>query len=1093
MPFEAWGTSDKLYLTGPGRPFGYGLLLVYGLMFAYLLYRQRQDFRHWSSPEWSWAVALWAAAILCSQLFPISLSFDWQLAPLSAAQNPVTRVTLLTAVPLLLAGVVLNPGAALIAGFASGLATSLAESHQLFDPFHFALAAWLAATWLQQNYSDRIYRWLRHPVVSGGLAFSLIALLVAPATYAAVSTSSSRLAALDLALSTTNSHVGLLFIEGAFGGLLVWLILLGVPQLRPSHALRPSPERSSLSRHLLNTFIRFAIILAVLMVTVVFGVSTAVATRLVTNQMRHDAQAVSAEIPDFQARLQNLLTQYSQDQTLLSDNPAEKEKSLRQMFRANPLYRRILLVNADETITAAFPEADTPLHLTDLEQAAMRAVLASSAPNITSAQDRGDEHVLSFVVPVMDADQRPAAVLIGRVPGLSLDNLIIGLQGTVGEGSGYIVDEQSRIIAHPDSNSLLNYWYSPITAAPLGSSNAKSGVTFQGRRGDTNARELVYYVSGDNHPWTVVLTVPYEVVLRLALNIAEPLLVVLVVVMGAFYINLALVGRNITRPLQELVQAAKAIASGRTWNVPPETAVTREDEVGQLSQAFAQMQRALKNRLEELSLLLSVSHDVSASIDINQGMPAILRGGLRGTGATGACAIVFNPSGGNPLTFGEGPSATAMQTLNRVLATRLRDVPELVLSNPAQIRAELNLAEDFPLPVPALIAFALRWRDRFQGVVWMGYRQPHRFSQAERNLLSTLASQSSILVENARLYATADSGWRRLAAVLASTQNAVIVTDQTNRVLLVNRATERIFQLNASEVMGRAVTDVITQVRLVEALTRTDQTVQNQELEVDGRTYFINTAPVVSNEGQALGHVAVLQDITHYKEMDSLKSDLMKTVSHELRNPLTVIRGYVTMLPSSGEINARQQEFIDRTIQNIDGMSQMVTDFLDLKRIEAGQDIRFTQIDVPRFIDHLAEDFKIYLLSIGIKLQVEVIPDIPPIYADPDLLRRALSNYLTNGAKYAPQGRQITLRAEQMNGEVIFSVKDQGPGIPPESQMRLFEMFYRVKQRGTEKVKGSGIGLALVKSVAEKHGGRAWCHSEVGQGSTFFLAVPIVE
>ncbi|MCA9971866.1 MAG: HAMP domain-containing protein, partial [Anaerolineales bacterium] len=1014
-------------------------------------------------------------------------------APLAVARNPVTTLTLFTAVPFLLAGILFNPAVALIAGLFSGLGQALGQTHALFDLFHMAFAAWLAAAWMQQRFTGRLYAWLRQPILSGALATSLVALLIGLATFVDIDAAAGNLAALDLALSTANSNFWPLLIEGAFGGGLAMLVLMGLPQLRQTPQLVPPPEKRSLRRYLLTTFIRFATLLTVLLVTVVFNLSINVSTRLVVNQMRHDANTVSADIPRFQADLQNLLLQYADDDTLLNGDVASSQRSLRQMYRTTPLYRRILLVDANEQIRAYYPDDTADVALTELEQAAIASTLASSAPEMAPAQAQNDEHVLSFVVPVLDAQGQPAAVLVGRIPELSLDSLIVGLQGTVGQGSGYIVDENGRIIAHPNPDWLLGYWRSPLPAAPLGSSAATAGVSYQGRRGDTNARELVYYVSGETHPWTVVLTVPYEVVLNLALSIGGPLVLVLIAVMGLFYVNLAVVGRDITQPLQQLVSASQTIAAGGSYDFDRETAVSRDDEVGQLSQAFAQMQRSLRSRLDELSLLLSVSTDVTASIDITQGMPTILRGALRGTGASGARAIVFNPSGGMPLTFGEGPAADAMRVLDRAIATRLRDVAEIMPATSNQIRAELGLPADVDPPVPALIAIALRSNGRFQGVLWLGFRQPHRTSSAERNLLFTMSSQASILVENARLFATADGGWRRLAAVLASTTDPVIVTDQTKRVLLVNRAMERIFRLSASSVIGRQVVDVIQVEPLAHALTHDEDSVRTQEFAHDDRIYYTNVAPILSNDGQALGRVAVLHDITHYKEIDALKSDFVSTVSHDLRSPLTFMRGYATMLQMTGEMDEKQQFYIQKILSGIDQMAQLVDDLLDLGRIEAGVELQFAEIPVQPLLTDIAEQYWQHTHLSGIKLRVDVPADLPSIYGDETLIRQAITNYIGNGIKYAPNSGTMTLRAEKLNGEVVISVHDNGPGIPQEVQMRLFEKFYRAKQRGTEKIKGSGLGLAIVKSIADRHNGRVWCHSTPGKGSTFYLSVPAAQ
>jgi PAS domain S-box-containing protein len=1089
MPFELWGATNRIGVAWPDRLSGYLVLVVYSLLFLYAVYAHRTTFQQLKSRQWNGLLALALVAFVCSQLFPIQITLDSQLAPLAQVQNPVTFLTLLSAVPLLLAGLLYGP-AALLVGTAAGLGQSLGQTHQLFDIFHFAFAAVIAGRWLRQNYIGRYYYWLRQPLLAGLLSFGLIALLVGLATLVSVDASASQLATLDLALSTANASFIPLLLEGLVGGLVVTFLLRGIPDLRPRQALVPSPEQRSLSTRLLNNFIRFAVLLSVLLVTIVFNLSVQVSTRLVVNQMVHDAETVSEKIPEFRAQLQNLLVQYSQDGELVALPAAEREERLRQLFRTGEFYRRIVLVGEDASITGYYPNDVTAVSLTDLEVTAVLETLSSSAPREAAAQSADNEHVLSFVVPVTDEQGRPIAALVGRVPDLSLNSLIIGLQGTVGQGTGFIVDENGRVIAHPGSQRPLSFWRPP----PLSNSGQDplGGVTYQGRQGDTNARELVYYQTGTQHPWTVVISVPYEVVLNLALSIGAPLALVLIIFTLLFAVNLVWLGRDITHPIIELVEASKTITAGGRLDA---TALTqRHDEIGDLGQAFVLMNQSRQQRLDELSLLLGVSHDVSNSIDINQSMPIILRGAVRGTGAVGARVIVINPSGGRPLTFGEGPAAHSMAAFDRQVMRRMRHERELILTSPEQVRTAIGLAETEILPAPCLIAMTLYSQERFQGILWMAYSQANSVGTAERNLLRTLSGQASILVENARLFANAEGGRRRLAAVLASTSEAVIVTDQTERVLLINRALERIFDIKANEVIGRPVTQVIRHEALVRALIHDDKRSRHLEIPTsDGKTYYTSASTIYNNDGQILGRVAVLHDVTHFKEIDEMKSEFVSTVSHDLRSPLTFMRGYATMLSMAGDFTDKQQEYASKILTGIDQMAKLVDDLLDLGRIESGSEIPMIPVEVDSLLSEVAREHIQHAHNNGISLQVEVEPDVSSVKGDPALLRQAVANLVINGIKYAPNSGPMYLRAEQQNGEVIISVIDNGPGIPQQDQMRLFEKFYRAQQRGTENVKGSGLGLAIVKSVAERHGGRVWCRSQAGQGSTFYLSLPLTD
>ena len=1092
MPFtDLWGVSGTVGVVFPDRLLATLLLLAYGTVLAFFLYEYRRYFRNTSRQQWQYTVGLALIALILSQLLPIRLTFNNQLAPLFAVQNPITVLIAFAAVPILLAAAILNPLSALIVGAATGFGHAWGQTHQLFDIFHYAFAGIVAGIWYQQNYRGQLAQWLRHPVSGGAATMAVITLFIALATFVTADASADNLIAVDLALSTASANFWPLVIEGTFGGFIVWLILRGMPHLRPAQSLIPSPYQTNLRKRLLSNFVRFAVLLTVLLVTAVFSLSATLSTQLVVNQMAHDARTVLAEVPSFQTNLQGLIEQYEANEALANGLQDDKRTLLRQMYRSNPpFYRGLILVKEDQSVTATVPDDLQNVVLSDQELTAVAEAIRTTAPQVSAAATPSAEHVLSLVVPIVADDGTVDSALVGRVPELALENLIIGLQGTVGKGTGFIVDDKNRIIAHADPSRLLSEWERPSANSQrtINSDNSGDGYAYQSRQESSNARELVYEVTGNNPAWTVVITVPYEVVLRLAWSIGWPLGLVLIVFAGFFYFNLDKLGREITEPITELVHASKTIAAGGGLTNPIPTG--RDDELGQLGQAFAQMQRSLKQRLDELSLLLSVSHDVSSSIDLNQSMPVILQGSLRGTGAAGARAVLVNPSGGHPLTFGEGPASSAMAELDRPIMFQLRDKPEMLLATPNQIISGLFLERTEALPVRAIFAIPLHAHDRFQGIVWLGYRQPRNFTVEERNLLHTLVGQTSVVVENARLFATAEGGRRRLAAVLASTSDAVIVTDQTERVLLINPALEKIFGLNANEITGRAVVDVIPAHGLVQTLTGGEPTGMEVEGK-NGRVYYTNASTIVRNDGQVLGRVAVLHDITHFKELDELKSEFVSTVSHDLRSPLTYMRGYGNMLSMVGELNEKQHEYVEKIMSGITQMSKLVDDLLELARIEAGVDMKQDNIKMEPLLSDIANEYWQHAHFNGLHIELDVSPNLPAVRGSEMFLRRAITNFLTNAIKYAPNSGQVTLKAEQINGEVVVSVKDNGPGIPPQDVVRVFERFVRLKQRGSEQVKGSGLGLAIVRSTVEKHGGRAWCQSQVGKGSTFGLSLPV--
>lgn len=1092
MQFELWGATTVPHLTLPDRPVGYILLTLYLLILALTLVRQRNDVRHQTSRTWLLVIGLALASMVASQLFPVTVSSEGQLPPLSRPENPEATLLPFAFVPFLLAGAILNPMSAIIVGFFGGLSLSLWQTHQIYDPFHYAFAALLAAWLMQQNYSGQLYRLLRHPVVSGIFAGLLIAPLVGFATFAYADASASNMAALDLALSTSGAYILPLVIQGVIGGLIVALILIGLPHLRRQQSVVPPPLNRSLNTRLVATFLMFAVLLSFALIIVGFNLAMRLSSNLAVEQMAHDAQTVSSEVPDFRALRQNMLVQASQEAELMDGDGEQVEAILRRTFRTGDFFRSVMLVDESRQIVASYPPDENSIErLTNAELDMVQETLSTGAPTIGPALAIEDgRYVIPFVVPVADEQDEVKGALIGRTPEISVQDLIVGLQGTLGQGFGFIVDELDQIIAHPDPVTWLRGWSSPDGGQPqISSADGLPGSAFEDREGSTNARQLVYAQTGPDHPWTVVITMPYEVILGQALQISAQLAVVLFAALFLFGLYLLSLGHSVTQPLTELARASQRIASG-SLNTPVRT--QGDDEIGRLGRSFGHMQISLKKRLDELSLLLDVSQDVSRNIDISRGMPSILKGALRGTGAAGVRVVVINPSGRHPLTFGEGPGSESMSNYDRQIRTLLSQHEELILSTPAAVSNILTLTSDNGQIPKALVALPLAIEERFQGIFWLTYRGQHHFDQTELSFLRTLASQASVLVENARLYATAEGGRRRLAAVLSSTSDAVIVTDQTERVLLVNPAMERFFDMKADEVVGRPVKSVVQSDALVEALTSGKERTHNLEVpNGNGRVFYASASTIFNNEGMAMGRVAVLHDITYLKEIDDLKSEFVATVSHDLRSPLTFMLGYATMLSMTEGLDVRQREYIGKILGGIEQMSELINDLLDLGRLEAGVDLVRSHFRLRELMESIVEEHQQPARANGLELTISVSSRLPLAYGDSSLIRQAVANLVSNAIKYAPNSGRVILGAKVDGDDMVISVRDFGPGISKEDQLRLFEKFYRVHSKDAANVKGTGLGLALVKSIAFRHGGRTWCESRLGKGSTFYVALPL--
>jgi len=218
------------------------------------------------------------------------------------------------------------------------------------------------------------------------------------------------------------------------------------------------------------------------------------------------------------------------------------------------------------------------------------------------------------------------------------------------------------------------------------------------------------------------------------------------------------------------------------------------------------------------------------------------------------------------------------------------------------------------------------------------------------------------------------------------------------------------------------------------------------------------------------------------------------TVSHDLRSPLTLMRGYATMLEMVGELNEQQQGYVKKIISGVENMSRLVNNLLDLGRIDLGVGLQVENVSVLDIIERATSALQLQATQKNIALSVEFSKDMPnTVEADQALLHQAVYNLVENAIKYTPDGGRVTVSTSSQPGVLIFAIEDSGIGIAADDLPRLFEKFYRGKQREARAQHGSGLGLAIVQSVAVNHGGRVWVDSVMGKGSTFYLQIPLVQ
>ncbi|MBN1452219.1 MAG: response regulator [Anaerolineales bacterium] len=327
---------------------------------------------------------------------------------------------------------------------------------------------------------------------------------------------------------------------------------------------------------------------------------------------------------------------------------------------------------------------------------------------------------------------------------------------------------------------------------------------------------------------------------------------------------------------------------------------------------------------------------------------------------------------------------------------------------------------------------------------------------------------------------------QRYEFIFANIDDGVIILDEAGKIQLMNKAMLVAFDLSDKGYQGKPVLEIIDHPDVSVLLNRAQMApLKYHEINFDdGRIYNAQYTPL-----EGIGSVITVQDISYLKQVDRMKSDFVHTVSHDLRSPLTSVLGYTELVGRVGPLNEQQIEFLNRIRSSVESITSLVNELLDLSRLEAGFDTRHEIVQLENILkfalDTLEGQFRLNNLS----LQSDIAEDLPEMRGNPIRLRQLLDNLLTNAAKYAPPGTAIRISLQAEDNLIIFSVADEGPGIPQSEQGRIFEKFYRASNV-PEQVGGSGLGLAIVKSIVDSHQGRIWVESVVGKGSTFFVVLP---
>ena len=575
-------------------------------------------------------------------------------------------------------------------------------------------------------------------------------------------------------------------------------------------------------------------------------------------------------------------------------------------------------------------------------------------------------------------------------------------------------------------------------------------------------------------------------------------------------------------------QAVVAIQNGRLFG---ETQRLAQELERRVIERTAQLRREQQNT----ETLLRILTEVSSSLDLDRALNRTLSLLNEAIGAEQGTIMLLHPDDnllhyragygylseqaqqGGPgfsLKVGEGLAGWVVQNREAALIDDLRMDPRWVQS------ASTSRQHRSTIVAPLIVA------EDVIGVLMVFRREEHYFTPDALNLVRAIASQVAVAINNAHLYELIRDQAERLGsmlrkeqeeasrsqAILEAVADGVLVTGSNNRITFVNSSIQKILDINADRVIneplenfgglfGKASSSWMETIRDWSQSPGSYQPGDTyaEQLELgDGRIALIHLAPVIL-QNDFLGTVSIFRDITHEVEVDRLKSEFVATVSHELRTPMTAIKGYVDVLlmGAAGAVNENQSHFLNIVKGNIDRLNILVNDLLDISRIEAG---RVSLTPQPLDLREIAEDVIGDVLRRSqeegkpMALSLDAPKVLPRVMGDAERIRQVIDNLVDNAYHYTPVNGTIKVGIHALDGtEVQVDVEDNGVGIAPEDQERVFERFYRGEHPLVLATPGTGLGLPIVRQLVEMHNGRIWMKSKglPGKGSVFSFTLPI--
>jgi PAS domain S-box-containing protein len=681
-----------------------------------------------------------------------------------------------------------------------------------------------------------------------------------------------------------------------------------------------------------------------------------------------------------------------------------------------------------------------------------------------------------------------------------------------------ILDSGNQIIAYPDSQFLLG---------PAGELVPESYLAyFNGERHSQilssphGEQRLYTHIPVLDINWEVIVSRPTSAAFATQFILQRIVLIAAVTFLLIGLIFWRTLAVRVIRPIERLGPISESIGLNQPINVEAQrhlqTEANRDDQIGHLIRSVIRMKDSITQRLKEQATLLETSTAVVSTLDPETVLNRILEQMGRLLEIKMYAVIALDDENGSfrirasrglSRQFTEQlsiqPSEPDSVTMRALHAREPIQINDTETDPSYRTRRQRARAEGFR----AILAVPLNTQYAPPTALLVFHPTPHVFTYNELQLLTSFANHAAMAIENAVLYERSDMRLReqthRLEALVQSLHDGLILSDLQGKVIYANKRVGELADLSTRNLMGLHTDQILARIIARATAGTKAKNGSSKVFDKNGGTNFevsldqedgiihlrLEVFNVNDEDGAPIGRGIFFHDITADRELDRMRASLVSTVSHELRTPLAAIKGYVsTMLAEDVEWDrASQHEFLTIISDESDRLTNLVNNLLDLSRIEAGSlKLAPEKFDLHDMIQRAAKQAR---LSSKNKIEVKLAPQLPGFQADPLRFESILRNLIENAVKYAGEEAEIKVEVSKENGEFLFRVSDNGPGIPANQSQRVFESFYRVDDSLTRLASGAGLGLTICQGLVRAHGGRIWAEPQA-EGACIAFTIP---